>query len=76
MAAPAPPTTEIRTETNMKGVHEEIRKVSDVLIKLAEMRGDYRVMDQRLLAVEKHVDELRRGDGFIRGQAGIDREFS
>jgi hypothetical protein len=38
-------------ETNMKGMHEEIKKVSDVLIKLAEMRGDYRVLDQRLLAV-------------------------
>jgi hypothetical protein len=49
----------------MIGVQHELKKLSDVLVDLAEMRGDYRVLDQRLLAAEKHIDELRRGAGYI-----------
>jgi hypothetical protein len=52
-------------ESGMIGVRDELKKLSDVLVTMAEMRGDHRVLDQRLLAVEKHVDELRRGKGWI-----------
>jgi hypothetical protein len=31
----------------------------------AALRGDYRVLDQRVVAAEKHIDELRRGAGYI-----------
>ena len=63
----------------MASVGEDLKALRNVLVDLANMRGDYRVLDQRLLAVEKHVDELRHGDGFVRNRSlsdpGINREY-
>ena len=63
-------------ESGMIGVRDELKKLSDVLVTMAEMRGDYRVLDQRLTAAEQDIRELRHGKGFIRGPGGIDREFT
>lgn len=66
-------------KTSMKGVREDFKELSNVLVNMAQTRGDYRVLDQRLLAVEKHVDELPYGEGFVRNQTpavpGINREY-
>lgn len=69
-------------EAGITAMQQEIKKLSDVLIKMADMRGELRVLDTRLTAldmrtaaVEKDVRELRHGDGFIRGARGIDKEY-
>ena len=63
-------------ETSMNNVRDELQKLSDVLVSMAEMRGDYRVLDQRVLAAEKHIDELRRGAGYItKERASVNGEY-
>lgn len=69
-------------EMNVTVLQQEIRKLSDILVKMADFRGDLKVTDQRLTAadqrmaaIENDIRELRHGDGFIRGTRGIDREY-
>jgi hypothetical protein len=62
-------------EVTLIAVQEDIRKLSDVLIKMADMRGELRVLDTRLSAAEQDIRELRHGDGFVRGSHGIDKEY-
>ena len=47
---------------------QELRKVGEVLIKMA-------ITDQRVTNLEKDLRDLRRGDGFIRGPGGLDKEY-
>jgi hypothetical protein len=53
----------------------EIKKLADVLIAQADIRGELRGFSTRLDNAEKDIRELRHGSGFIRGPAGIDREY-
>jgi hypothetical protein len=62
-------------ENSIEAIQTEIKKLSDVLIKMADIRGELKVIDTRLTSCEQDVRELRHGDGFIRGARGIDREF-
>lgn len=67
-------------------VQLEIKKLTDVLIKLAEMRGDYNLLDQRITASEQRqvvsdrvVDDLRRGRGWVQSDTrdgSLDGEYS
>lgn len=65
--------------TNLKGdlqqMQAEIKKLGDILIKLADLRGEIRVLDTRLTAAEQDVRELQHGRGFVQGPRGVDREF-
>lgn len=62
-------------EVTLIAVQEDIRKLSDVLIKMADMRGELRVLDTRMVTAEKDIRELRHGDGFVRGSRGLDKEY-
>jgi hypothetical protein len=62
-------------EVNVAAVQAEIKKLSDVLIKLADMRGEVRVLDTRVTAAEQDIRELRHGQGFVQGRRGIDGEY-
>lgn len=62
-------------ETTLGAMQEDIRKLSDVLIKMADMRGEIRVLDTRMTAAEQDIREMRHGEGFVRGPRGLDREY-
>lgn len=47
------------------GMQAELRRLGDVLIDLANVRGEIRVLDSRLTAAEKDIRELRHGDGYV-----------
>jgi len=53
----------------------EIKKPGDILVKLADIRGEIRVLDTRITAAEQDIRESRHGDGFIKGPRGVDREY-
>lgn len=61
------------TVSNIKddvaGMQQEIKKLADVITKMA-------VTDIRLTNLEQDIRELRHGEGFVRGNKGIDREYS
>lgn len=62
-------------ESAISNMQIEIKKLGDVLVKMADMRGELRVLDTRIAAAEQDIRELRHGDGFIRGRQGVDREY-
>ena len=62
-------------ESSISGMQDEIKKLSNVLINMSDMRGDLKVLYTRVTAVEQDIREIRHGDGFIRGPHGIDREY-
>lgn len=72
-------------EGSLVVVQLEIKKLTDVLIRLAEMRGDYNLLDQRITASEQRqviadrlVDDLRRGRGWVTGDGrggALDGEY-
>lgn len=53
----------------------EIKKLGEILVNLADMRGEIRVLSTRLTATEQDVRELKHGEGFVRGTRGIDHEY-
>lgn len=53
----------------------EIKKLGDILVNLADIRGEIRVLDTRVTAAEQDIREMRHGDGFVTGPRGIDREY-
>jgi prefoldin subunit 5 len=60
------------TVSNIKddvaGMQTEIKKLADIITKMA-------VTDIRLTNLEQDIRELRHGDGFVRGNRGVDREY-
>lgn len=68
-----------RLETGVDGIQLEIRKLVEAIGKIADMRGDIRVLDTRVLAAEQDIRELRHGEGFVRNRVttdpGINREY-
>ena len=63
-------------ETTLNSVQMELKKLSDVLIRMADMRGEMRVLDTRVTAAEQDIRELRHGQGFVRGaRIGVEGEY-
>jgi hypothetical protein len=52
----------------MSEIKSELSEFGKAMTKLA-------VQETKIDLLMKWYDELRRGDGFVRGQSGIDREF-
>lgn len=47
------------------GLKKDIQKMEDSLKQLSHILTQVAVQDTRLAMVEKHIDELRHGQGFI-----------
>lgn len=58
-----------KIETSIIAMQEEIKRLVDAMSKIADMRGDIRVLDTRILAAEQDIRELRHGDGFVKNRA-------
>jgi len=67
-----------KIETGMISMQDEIRRLVDTMGKIADMRGDIRVLDTRILANEQDIRELRHGDGWVKpnNRGGLDGEYS
>ncbi len=63
----------IRTE--VAGMQLEIRKLGDILIAQADIRGELKVLSTRIAATEQDIRGLRKGEGFItRHRATVEGE--
>lgn len=62
-------------KTEVAGIQLEIKKMGEILIAQADIRGELRVLGTRIGSVEGDIRELRHGDGFVKGPRGIDREY-
>lgn len=57
-------------------IQDEIKKLGDILVNLADIRGELKSLNTRVTASERDIRELRHGDGFVKGPRGVDREYS
>lgn len=57
------------------GMQTEIKKLGEILIAQADIRGELRGLDKRVAAIEQDIRDLRKGKGFIQGERGVDREY-
>jgi|SRR3954465_8047008 len=57
-------------KTEVAGMQIEIKKLGDILIAQADIRGELRVLGTRITSVEQDIRELRHGDGFIAAKGG------
>jgi hypothetical protein len=64
------------TRSDISGIQTEIKQIGQILIRLADIRGEMKVIDTRVNAIEQDIRELRHGDGFVRGRRNsIDGEY-
>ena len=65
----------VKLTSDVGGMQNEIKKLGEILIAQANIRGELNGLDRRLSSAEQDIRDLRKGDGFIRGPHGIDREY-
>jgi hypothetical protein len=71
-------TLKVGAETlkaDLESMQAEIKKLGEILINLADIRGEIRVLGTRITANEQDIRELRHGNGFVTGPRGVDREY-
>jgi hypothetical protein len=69
--------TDVNTlKVELASMQSEIKKLGDILINLADIRGEIRVLGTRITANEQDIRELRHGHGFVQGRTGVDREYA
>lgn len=56
-------------------IQDEIKKLGEILVDLADIRGDIKSLTTRITANEQDIRELRHGDGFVKGPRGVDRVY-
>lgn len=65
----------VSLKTDVGGMQTEIKKLGDILIAQANLRGEIQGITTRLATAESDLRDLRHGDGFIRGPRGVDKEY-
>lgn len=63
-------------KVEVENMQTEIKKLGDILIAQADLRGELRGLTTRVDRAERDISELRHGQGFVRGPGGIDREYT
>lgn len=58
-------TNVVAMQGNLVAVQSEITRVGDVLVKIADMRGDIRVLGERVTNAEQDIRDLQRGEGYV-----------
>ncbi len=68
-------STQDDLENELAEMSADLKKLTDILVTLAQINGKIETLDTRVTATEQEVRDLRRGVGFIRGAGGVDREY-
>jgi len=69
-------TTKKDTKEQFLNVQVELRKMNDILIGMARFDERITNLDKRVTSQGRQIDELRHGEGFVRGhRASIDGEY-
>ena len=70
-------TSKEETKEQFNGIQSELKKMGEILIGMARFDERLANLDKRVTAQGRQIDELRRGEGFIRGQhrTSVDGEY-
>lgn len=56
-------------------IQKEIQKLGEILVNLADIRGDIKALSTRVSMAEQDIREMKHGNGFVTGPRGVDREY-
>jgi hypothetical protein len=62
-------------KVDLASMQLEIKKLGDILVNLADIRGEMRVLGTRLSMAEQDIREMKHGEGFVQGPRGVDRVY-
>lgn len=65
----------VSLKSDVGGMQTEIKKLGEILVAQANLRGELQGITTRLATAEADIRDLRHGDGFIRGARGLDKEY-
>jgi hypothetical protein len=61
--------------TTMRELKEDIKALNEVVTTVAVQSQRLDQFSERMNTLDRHIDELRRGEGYIRGPRGVDKEY-
>ncbi len=65
------------TKEQFAGIQNELKKMGDILIGMARFDERITNLDKRVTSQGRKIDDLSRGEGFIRGhRSSIDGEYN
>jgi hypothetical protein len=62
-------------EKQLLSMEKELQKLAEVITNQAVHTNRLDNQGAQLVVLQKEVSDLRRGEGWIRGQRGVDREY-
>ena len=57
-------------------MREELKKLAQVIIQQAVQTKDIEYLKEQQMMLARTIEELRRGNGWVRGRGGVDGEYS
>ena len=62
-------------ETKMETMQTELKKLAEVVITQAVQTAQIQNLASQITMIQRNVDDLRRGNGFVKGRQSIDGEY-
>jgi cell division protein FtsB len=59
----------------IKGMNEELKQLKDVVVTQAVQTNRLDNLSAQVTTIQRNVEDLRRGNGFVRGRQGVDGEY-
>lgn len=66
---------DVRIDDSIKKALEELKGMKEQLERFSDAIGKIAVQEMQIGLLMKWYDELRRGQGWIQGSGGVDREY-
>lgn len=60
---------------DLSAMQAEIKKLGEIMVNLADIRGDIKGLGIRLTMAEQDIREMKHGKGFVQGPRGVDVEY-
>lgn len=64
-----------RLQDEVTGMKDELKKLAQVVITQAVQTKEIETLRDQLVMLQRNVEDLRRGNGFVRGRTGLDGEY-
>jgi hypothetical protein len=64
-----------RLQQDMNDMKQELKKLAEVIIQQAVQTTQLNNLASQVTSIERRVEELRHGNGWVTGRAGIDGEY-
>jgi hypothetical protein len=64
-----------RLQQDMTDMKQELKKLADVIIQQAVQTTRMDNLSSQVASIDRRVEELRHGNGFVKGRTGVNGEY-